>query len=329
MSLARVVEVLTAIVACMTEAAADDADTLEAVTTTTDAPLSLVEAVVPVGQLQDWAQRALAWAQGNLLTIDVALQLGLLLGAIVPAALLGPRLRRWLTGRFAGSDRLAVTTRLVETLAILATPLALYATLTLFRIALGGAGHSTLWLDGAQALLTAWIIVRCVTLLIRSAFWSRVAFYVAWPIAALDAFGALDPVVEQLRALALPLGENSAGQPVQISLLDVLRTLFYFLILFWASSLLNQFLAQRIRSVEELSPSPQSAAGQDPQRGLACRCVRGCAPDRWLQSGDAGCFQRCCRVGCWSRASAAGCKLHRRLHAHRRPFNQAGRRCRD
>ncbi|MEM6708147.1 MAG: mechanosensitive ion channel domain-containing protein [Pseudomonadota bacterium] len=217
--------------------------------------LALVDAVVPVAQLQTFVEQALIWVRTELLTAEVAIQVALLAAVLVPAAVLGPRLRRTLSGRFRDRTSYELLARLLDTLGALATPLVLYLALMAARVAFGGTGQPTGWLDAAQALLSAWIVVRLVTLLIRSRFWSRVAFYVVWPIAALDVFGALEPVVTQMQQLAVPLGSNDAGKPIEISLLDVLRTGFYFLILFWLASLLNQFLAQQIRAVDDLNES--------------------------------------------------------------------------
>ncbi len=130
------------------------------------------------------------------------------------------------------------------------------------RIAFGSAGYTTNWIGAAIALMNAWIVVRLVTLVIQSNFWSRVAFYVAWPIAALDAFGMLLPVIEQMQALAIPLGTNDAGEPSAISLFDIVRTFFYFAILFWAANLLSKIAEQQLEQIEELSPALKALIGK-------------------------------------------------------------------
>jgi len=105
------------------------------------------------------------------------------------------------------------------------------------------------------SLLTAWIVIRMVTLVIRSPFWSRVAFYVAWPIAALDAFGVLDDVIRQLDAFSLPIGEDENGVRQSFSALDFLRTLAVFGVLFWGASIANRFIKGRISAIDELTVS--------------------------------------------------------------------------
>lgn len=223
---------------------------------------SALNQVLPVDVLMGWVDRASQWAHTYLLSLDVVIQLGLIFGALVPAVIFGPRLRNLVTERLSRRAPAGIARRLVNALAELATPLALYITLTLIRIALGSVGQPMDWVAAAISLMNAWIAVRVVTLVIQSRFWSRVAFYIAWPIAALDAFGALGPVVEQMRELAIPLGESASGTPIRFSLLDVVRTLFYFALLFWGASVLGRFLQQQIESVEDLSPSLKALIGK-------------------------------------------------------------------
>ena len=216
---------------------------------------SLLDELLGANKLAEWAESSIRWAQTHLLTVDVVIQVFLIMGALIPAVLLGPRIRKTISEHLMQRVPHGMLRRLVDAAAELATPLALYLTLTAIEVALGSVGQPQQWVAAALALLTAWIAVRLVTLVIRSAFWSRVAFYIAWPIAALDAFGALGPVIEQLRELAIPLGQSDSGQPIRITLLDVIRTLFYFAILFWGANALSGFLQSRINNTAELSPS--------------------------------------------------------------------------
>jgi small-conductance mechanosensitive channel len=216
---------------------------------------SVLDEIFHAQAVTEWLSTALAWIQAHLLNVDVAIQVGLITGALVPAVLFGPRLQKLIERQLSARAPAGALRRLVDALAELATPIALYATLTIIRIALGSVGQPLEWVSAAISLMNAWIAVRVVTLVIRSRFWSRAAFYIAWPIAALDAFGALGPVVAQMQELAIPLGQNEAGRPIQFSLLDIVRTLFYFVVLFWAANFLSNVLQQRIRAAEELSPS--------------------------------------------------------------------------
>lgn len=216
---------------------------------------SVLEDVLPADEVTAALTALIDWAETYLLNVSVLIQIGLIFGALVPAIIFGPRLRLLIDSQLTRRVSTPFLKRLAGALAELATPIALYLTLTVIRIGLGSADQPMDWVAAAIALMNAWILVRVVTLVIRSRFWSRLAFYIAWPIAALDAFGMLGPVVEQMRELAIPLGQGEGGHPIEFSLLDVIRTLFYFALLFWGATTLSRLLQQRLEAVEELSPS--------------------------------------------------------------------------
>lgn len=220
-----------------------------------DVTESALDDVIPVDVLQAKLQSVLDWVTAHLLTLDNGIQLGLIVAALVPAALFGPRLQKFIQQQLQSRFSERSLARLAAALAAVATALALYIVLAGERIALGAAGHPTDIIAAALSLLSAWIVLRLITLTIRSEFWSRVAFWIVWPLAVLDAFGVLSEVVAQMKLLAIPLGESDNGQPIDISLFDVLRTLIYFAALFWLASTLGRFLEQRIQTIDELTPS--------------------------------------------------------------------------
>lgn len=223
---------------------------------------SVLDEFVPFSGGGEFVQEWLTWIQNTLLTIDVAVQLGLIIGAIVPAAMFGQLFRESVRKALINRVDIAFINRLVDAVAILGVPLILYFTLAMIKLGLGSAERPTEWVGAAIALMNAWIIVRMVTLVIQSPFWSNFAFYVAWPIAALDAFGALGPVVEEMQNLAIPLGTNADGKSIDISLLDVVKTLIYFGLLFWGANLASKLLQQKIDQIDELSPAVKALIGK-------------------------------------------------------------------
>ncbi|MEE4281391.1 MAG: mechanosensitive ion channel domain-containing protein, partial [Pseudomonadales bacterium] len=227
---------------------------------TTDA--QVLDDIIPVETLESIALQAFEWLQVNVLTFDIGIQIVAIVAALVPAALFGPRLKKFLNDQVAARVPNGWLQKVARAFASIALPLALYLTLAAMRIAFGSAGYGVSWIGAAIALMNAWIVVRLVTLIIQSEFWSRVAFYIAWPIAALDAFGMLMPVIEQMQALAIPLGQNDEGSPVRISLFDITRTLFYFAVLFWAANLLSRLAQQQLDQIDEISPALKALIGK-------------------------------------------------------------------
>ncbi|MEO1708406.1 MAG: mechanosensitive ion channel domain-containing protein [Pseudomonadota bacterium] len=211
--------------------------------------------VLDEAMVREKAFALLNWLKENLLTIDVLVQAGILVGALVPAAIFGPRLKALILDHLVPLVPTTLLKRAARALAEIATPIALFLTLQIASAILGASGISTALIGAAISLLSAWIVIRLVTLVIRSPFWSKVAFYVAWPIAALDAFGYLGKFAQELERISFPIGENDSGEAIRFSALDGMRILIVFAVLFWIANLLKGFLADRIRAVDELTPS--------------------------------------------------------------------------
>ncbi len=232
--------------------------TIPPIQSTTPAPAedgSPWQQIFGVGDMQSQIDSAIAWAEATIFNVNVAIQLGLVVAALAAALIFGPQLKRFFKKRIIARLDPGVLQKAAKALAVIAVPIALYVWMMIFRIILGSAGYPVAVIEGALSLLTAWIAIRLVTLLIRSKFWSAAAFYIAWPVAALDAFGLLDDVVAQMQALAIPLGEGTGGQPIAVSLLDIVRTLLYFGVLFWGASLLGRTIETQIERIDELTPS--------------------------------------------------------------------------
>ncbi len=216
---------------------------------------SVWDQIFAVEDVREILTAALDWLQTTLLTLDTGLQVGLIAVALIPALFFGPRLGRVINQHLVARAPEGPLRRLARAAGVLAVPVALYLSLLLFQVILGAFEQPTAAVGASISLLTAWIVTRVVTLVIRSPFWSSVAFYVAWPIAALSAFGLLDEVAAQLQALSIPVGEGTDGAARVISLFDVVRTLIYFAILFWGAAMLGRLVESRLNAVDEVTPT--------------------------------------------------------------------------
>lgn len=224
-----------------------------------DAPVSAegsaLETLVGFDAIRQRITALFGDVQSQMLTIGLAVEAVVLVAALAPAALFGPRLRKLIQSQIAPRAPYGVLRRAANAFAHIATPIALYIVLQISVIALGVFGLSTGLVSAGVSLLTAWIVIRMVTLIIRSPFWSKVAFYIVWPIAALDAFGVLDDVIRQLDAFSLPVGADEDGVTHTFSALDVIRTLAIFGLLFWGARFISGLLKGRINAIDELTIS--------------------------------------------------------------------------
>ena len=98
-----------------------------------------------------------------------------------------------------------------------------------------------------SSLLRAYIAIRIVTIFIPSAYWSSVFAWTAWSIAALNALGLLDPLIEFLRGASMEFGE------VSINAWTVVKGLIVTGALFWVAFILTDMISKRLETVETLN----------------------------------------------------------------------------
>ena len=231
-------------------------DAVEAIEDVTGEGSALAE-LLDVDALRTLLARFLTWVQTDVLTLNAAIQASLVFAAIFPALLFGPRLKRFIARHLRKRVPSGILRRVADAVATLATPIAAWITLSVFMAILsGGMNQADGLVSAAQSLLAAWIVVRVVTLAIRSAFWSRIAFWVAWPIAALDAFGILGDVFDWMREQAIVLDPPAPGEPAEtISLYDVLRAGLVFALFFVGANFLASLIINKLNATEELNVS--------------------------------------------------------------------------
>lgn len=213
--------------------------------------------LVDVGRLQSLSNDALAWVRTDLLTIHSLVQLVLVFGAIVPAILFGPRLKDFIEAHVQKRLPHGVLQRIGRAAGTLATPIAAFLFLTIAAEVLdSGMGMPHQLVSAAQSLLAAWIVVRLVTLAIRSPFWSKVAFYIVWPIAALDAFGVLGSVFTWMQSVSLTISPATDDRgAVALTLYDVLRAGIIFAIFMQLAGLVSSLVVNRVEDTDEINPS--------------------------------------------------------------------------
>lgn len=102
-----------------------------------------------------------------------------------------------------------------------------------------------------MSLLTAWIVIRLASTLIKEPGWSRLVAMTAWTVAALSIVNLLGPTIELLDGLALNLGD------LRISVLGVGKGLLVLGFLLWLANLGSHLMERRIQTLPNLTPSVQ------------------------------------------------------------------------
>ena len=99
------------------------------------------------------------------------------------------------------------------------------------------------------SLLTAWIVIRLTTGLVRDPGWAKSIAIVAWSIAALSIVGLLDDTVVFLDSLAITMGG------LRISALLVIKGVLSLGVLLWVALIASRFFERRITQSVKLTPS--------------------------------------------------------------------------
>jgi small-conductance mechanosensitive channel len=188
------------------------------------------------------------WWHHDVLQTSTAVQLGVLAAVLLLAFLLGRPLRvylRTLSVRLhpSGLSRLVVAFSNV----------AIAITWLIFQWVGTGIAHYYELPYGAlrivSSLLTAWIVIRLLSHLIRDSGWSRLIAASAWIIAALNIVGVLDDVVSFLDQFGMSIGD------VNLTLLAVIKGGLIVALLLWLAGVVSELVEKRINTVHNITPS--------------------------------------------------------------------------
>jgi len=101
------------------------------------------------------------------------------------------------------------------------------------------------------SLITAWVVIRLTTTLVRDRTWSRFIAIAAWTVAALNILNLLDQTTEMLDRIALRFGG------LRISALTIIAASLSLAVLLWVATIAGRLLERRITTLPNLTPSLQ------------------------------------------------------------------------
>ena len=199
-----------------------------------------------LGELVDTILR---WLAANVFVLNNAAQLAIVLVALGVAVLAA----RWLPKSLPLPQpvQVAPLATLMHALRPLA-PALIWLVLTWLALLVARAAHRPSHLiDIAVSLLTAWVVIRILSLAAPSARWARLMTWAVWSVAALSILGLLDSTIAMLDAVALETPR------LRVSLYSVIKSALVFVVLLTLASSVTRTLAARIRTSRTLSASAQ------------------------------------------------------------------------
>jgi small-conductance mechanosensitive channel len=190
--------------------------------------------------------------RSSALNLNTLVELGVILVVLLLARLfarpLAKRLQQLLEKR-RWADRLPG--QLLHSLSALLSGLGAIFMLRIGAVAVAKFEWSVFLIDTAARLLTAWVLIRLTTAMLRDSNWARLLSTTVWLIAALHILKLLGPTIDLLDQLAIQLGG------VRISLLLLIKGVIVFTVLLKLASSASVLMEKRIFSLEELTPSVQ------------------------------------------------------------------------
>lgn len=179
---------------------------------------------------------------------------GVLLAAIVAAALVYRPVKRWYAHRPDASGFAGI---LFEATVVASPYLAALVLAAAGRTAVAAAGLDTELLDPALKLIAALVLIRCAVFLLRLSLsphsrfrsWENGVAVAAWLLVAMQLFGWLEAVIEALDSVGLAAGTS------RITLWSLVAAVFTITVFVIASVWIARWLDRRIATIDALAPS--------------------------------------------------------------------------
>jgi small-conductance mechanosensitive channel len=212
--------------------------------------------MIDADTIHQWAEAARAWLIDEVLVFASMVQLGVVAAALLVSMPLASRLRRAVAGlreRFELKDWMDQTIKEVEALAL---PLVWLTIQWLIFLIASGSGWERELLEIAVSLLTAWIVIRVASTLIRNRACANAFAIVAWSIAALSIVDLLEPVIALLDSAAVRLGG------LRLSLLGLINGAILLTVLLWLAFAVSRAVERRAGSSTILTPSARVLVSQ-------------------------------------------------------------------
>lgn len=217
----------------------------------TQVPLDL-----PPLSLDDSVEVVSKWADSYLLTAGTLIEVSMLVAILLLAFLLRRLVVPGIDSMLAGE---ALLPSMRYTLHRLLLVVSTGAAALLAWIAHGVA--KKIGLDGellriAANLLTAWVVIRLVTSLLRQPGWAKLLTALVWFIAALAILGWLQDFIDLLQTIAFTMGD------MRLSLLGFIHGILVLTIFIWLSSLLARLVDSRLTYLEGVTPAARVLIGK-------------------------------------------------------------------
>jgi len=208
-----------------------------------------LEQLIDFNRLEATFGELQAWFFQEVFVLSTLGQAGAVAAAFVLARLAAPVLRRWLEGLARKRPLERGLARVTQLTAALSLSIIWLVVQWVSLVVAAQADWPHHLIRTAVSLLTAWVVIRIASRLVRDPAWSKFVAITVWTLAALNIVGLLGDSVAMLDGLAIQLGE------LRISALTVIKGMLSLAILLWLATFASGLLERRISRLPNLTPS--------------------------------------------------------------------------
>jgi small-conductance mechanosensitive channel len=210
-----------------------------------------MEKLIDTQTLEAYLLELTHWFTEELLVLSTLGQVSAVVAAFLVALPIAPALRRSIErlGKTKWMERGGV--QVTRVIAPLALPIVWLILQWLTVLVASQAGWPHRLVQITVSLLTAWVVIRLASQLVRDPTWSKLIAISAWTVAALNIVGLLDDAIVLLDGLALQLGA------LRLSALTAIKGVLSLAVLLWIATMLSSLLERRISTLPNLTPSVQ------------------------------------------------------------------------
>ena len=201
-------------------------------------------------KINEYWQVILVWLQAEVLTAATLVQLVASVAVLIMAKWIANKPKTLAHDYFYTKwDKKKLNQYNEEALISLVFPVIALGMIWLVSIVSVSAGITSNVILIMAKLLTAWVVIRLTTTLVRFPLWSKVIATMAWSVAALSITNLLEPTSEMLNSFAFQMGDFN------ISVLTVFKGIFSLVITLWVAGLLSKIIERKINKLPNVTPS--------------------------------------------------------------------------
>ncbi len=210
-----------------------------------------MEGLIDLQTLKDTLEAARQWLTGNVLVVGNLGQAAVILAVFFLARVGRARLLEFLKTQTKWPAFKARYQAVEERIDPFVLPVLWLLLQWLAGVVAAAAGWSHHLIIITVSLLTAWIVIRLTSSLVRDPVLSRFVAVFAWAIAALNIVGLLDPTIQILDGLSITIGA------LRVSMLTVIKGVLSLTVLLWLATVSSRLVERRIKAMAILTPAVQ------------------------------------------------------------------------